>query len=406
MKDNVYIRFNLDIYVYLLKDENFMISYYTSIIFISWMALGVLAILVKENDRMDKSEKGIFYVAYIMIALSALAEWLGVQMSGDPEFPTWSLRFIKCEDYILTPAAGAVLAAQIRGRKRGIRILSVIIILNMIFQIISAFTGWMISIDENNNYSHGPLYGIYIGVYGAVLLIVIIEYIYYGLTFRKLNRMSINAIMLMVIIGVMIQEIFGSEFRTAYISLTLGVALLFIHYNEYEQIEQDDMLELQKSMLMTDALTDALSRYAYHKRLDRYSKDGIPKDLVAFVIDINGLKKVNDSFGHESGDKLIQAAADSIDKVFVKCDKFYRTGGDEFVIFTNLTKEEAEKRLASLEERTGTWTGEKGEKLSLSAGYATAEEHDGCSIEELVRIADDAMYEAKRAYYAKLGIKR
>ena len=261
-----------------------MLSYYTAIIFLSWMTLGVMAILIKENDRMKRSEKSIFYVAYILIALSALTEWLGVQMSGDPAFPTWSLRFIKCEDYILTPAAGAVLAAQIRSRKRGIKILIGIIALNTVFQIVSAFTGWMITIDSHNNYTHGSLYVVYIAIYVSVILIVIIEYLHYGMTFRKTNRLSLNAIMIVVICGILIQELFGSDFRTAYISLTIGAALLFIHYSEFGQIKRDDILEMQQSMLMTDPLTNALSRFAYHKKLDEYNEGTVPQNFVAFVI--------------------------------------------------------------------------------------------------------------------------
>ena len=50
-----------------------MFDYYSSIILISWMSLGVLSILVWENNRIRKSDKKIFYISYLLIALSALA---------------------------------------------------------------------------------------------------------------------------------------------------------------------------------------------------------------------------------------------------------------------------------------------------------------------------------------------
>ena len=52
-----------------------MIDYYTSIVLLSWMALGVLSVLIWENDRLTSSDKRLLYLTYALIAVSALAEW-------------------------------------------------------------------------------------------------------------------------------------------------------------------------------------------------------------------------------------------------------------------------------------------------------------------------------------------
>ncbi|MBR5705734.1 MAG: diguanylate cyclase, partial [Deltaproteobacteria bacterium] len=66
------------------------------------------------------------------------------------------------------------------------------------------------------------------------------------------------------------------------------------------------------------------------KALD--SEGAPPEDLAVFSIDVNGLKTVNDSLGHDAGDELIRGAADCISAAFGQTGKCYRTGGDEFVV--------------------------------------------------------------------------
>ena len=78
----------------------------------SLMALGVLCILVHENGRMQKDDKKLLYITYTLVALSAIAEWTGVQLNGRDDIPEVLLLTAKTCDYILTPLAGGALVAQ------------------------------------------------------------------------------------------------------------------------------------------------------------------------------------------------------------------------------------------------------------------------------------------------------
>ena len=142
-----------------------MFDYYSSIILISWMSLGVLSILVWENNRIRKSDKKIFYISYLLIALSALAELIGLKINGNMNVPTQVIILVKAMDYILTPLAGGAIVGQLRIKNKISKVLYGILGLNTAFQIVSVFTGWMTSIDANHYYSHGPLY---IFLYGRV----------------------------------------------------------------------------------------------------------------------------------------------------------------------------------------------------------------------------------------------
>lgn len=121
----------------------------------------MLSILVWENNRLTRKEKSLFYLTYALVALAALMEWMGILFNGDMSIPTWLLRTIKCTDYILTPIAGAALMTNIKTNSIWEKLIRGLLITNTLFQIVSAFTGWMITIDDRNQYSHGQLYPVY-----------------------------------------------------------------------------------------------------------------------------------------------------------------------------------------------------------------------------------------------------
>ena len=384
-----------------------MISYYTSIILLSWLALGVLSILIRENDRLSKPDKRLLYLTYALIAISALAEWCGVQLDGRTDVPKWILVFVKTADYILTPLAGGALVVQMRIENRWRNAMLGILAANAVLQAVSAFIGWMVVVDEAHHYSHGPLYGLYMGLCLAIIAIVIIEFILYGRSFRRQNRLSLYAIMLLVVIGIAIQEALPGDNRTSYISLALGAALMFIHYSEYSQLAMDDTVSEQQAQIDTDVLTGLFSRNAYSRTLKKLDSAGpLPKDLAAFTIDINGLKAVNDSLGHEAGDELIRGAAACIVNAFGTGRSCYRTGGDEFVVLTPMSREEAGDAIKALDQETRRWRGDKVKSLSVSAGFALSQDFDELTSEALVRESDKAMYKAKAAYYRKAGRDR
>ena len=382
-----------------------MLKYYTAISLIVWLALLILCTLVYENDRISTRNKKIFYLTYVLIFLASLAEWVGVYISGIMGIPAVCLRIVKCIDYILTPIAGAALVGQMRLRNVWTKILNVVILFNTLIQLVSFFTGWMTIVDEKHYYHHGPLYNIYVGEYVIVLLLVIILFLNYGKNFRKQNRLSIYLVMVFMLVGIIMQEGLGKDVRTAYLAMTIGATLMFIHSTEYSQQKKDDELLEQRIQIKTDALTGLLSRYAYNNALDIYTTD-MPESLVAFSIDINGLKRVNDTLGHEAGDELICGAAACIKNVFDEVGSCYRTGGDEFIVLASMSKKEAVKCVQDIEKLTKNWTGSLVDSLALSVGYAVLEEHKDCNCSELIQVADKQMYMAKDEYYRTTKIDR
>ena len=380
-------------------------NYYTSVIVIILLALVVLSVLISENNRISRHKKQHFLTTNLLIALAAIAECAGVHISGKAYIPWGVLAAVKAIDYTLTPMIGGALITLMQKSNVKNRLIHGLFAANAILQAISAFQGWMVVIDDRNYYTHGPLYPLYMVLYCMVIITAAATMLSYGKSFRKQNRKSLYATMLLVFIGIGMQEIGGSEYRVAYLAATFGSAFLFIHYSEFYQLQLDDKLNEQQVKLLNDPLTGVLSRFAYMDAVSILA-DGIPDDMAVFLIDVNGLKEVNDTIGHEAGDALIRGAAECIEASVGRNGRTFRIGGDEFVVFVPMTQEQADKALRDLAYKTELWQCGRKYKLSVSAGYALAQDYKDFSIEALVKEADKAMYEQKQQYYRLNGRER
>ncbi len=379
---------------------------YVVITILSILSLGVLSILIWENDRIDKNSKWTFYLTYIVIALAALAEMLGIVFNGNRDIPIWLIKIVKLFDYILTPLVGGALILHMKDKTIVKYILYGILIFNTLFQIVSIFTGWVLEVNADHIYSHGKLYFIYAILYFSLIVLIIIEYILYGRKFQKQNRLSLYFIISLLIAGIIIQEFTPFKVRTIYISMTFSVILLYVHFIEFKQVSMNEQIQQQQYKIDTDFLTGVYSRAAYSDDLKYLNETQIPKNLAVFLIDINGLKKVNDLYGHEAGDELICGACECIKDVFGYNGKIYRIGGDEFVVFKKMDKDDAILSIGDLNMKTAEWKGKFSDNLSVSAGCALSIEHPELSMEELTKIADKEMYKSKNEYYRRNGLDR
>ena len=132
----------------------------------------------------------------------------------------------------------------------------------------------------------------------------------------------------------------------------------------------------------------------------------LPDDLTVFLVDINGLKRTNDTLGHDAGDELIRGSAECIEKVFDNYGSVYRIGGDEFVVFAKMNRAQAETMIPKLNEKAAAWKGREVKSISLSSGFAVASEFPELNCEQLAAKADEEMYKAKEEYYRVNGLKR
>lgn len=180
----------------------------------------------------------------------------------------------------------------------------------------------------------------------------------------------------------------------------LGIGFLRLRMKLAERIVQEE------ENARIDVMTGLPNRRVYEEDLKRMGEEPLPDDLHYVVIDINGLKDVNDSYGHETGDSLISGAARCIEQCFRGRGRYYRIGGDEFVVLLSAKRDKVDRLIRTVEKSTEDWSGDNGVRLSVSCGAAGASEYPGCGINEIARAADERMYEEKYRYYKSAGVDR
>lgn len=285
----------------------------------------ILSILVHENKRLDRKTKRLYYEVYIIVAVSALLEWLGVYLNGNMDYPAWVLRAVKCADYILTPFASVALLIQLRNNKKFVGTVFSILTFNLVLQLVTIFTGGMVVIDSHNHYAHGPLYPIYMAMYFVLIVLIIIGFIQFGRHFRRQNRVSLYAIMTFIIGGILMQELSEAYIRTAYLVIAIGLALLYIHVSELFQMRTDDELrqknyEIMVSQIKPHFLFNSLSvvREIYQDDVDegdealvefsqflRYNIDVLSKEaMVDFAGEMGNVERYLDLQKLRFGDSL------------------------------------------------------------------------------------------------------
>jgi len=148
-------------------------------------------------------------------------------------------------------------------------------------------------------------------------------------------------------------------------------------------------------MGMRDLLTGLYNRNYFEEEIKRLSHSRNYPIAIIYA-DVNGLKAVNDAFGHEKGDELLKEAARVLQSSLRSYEVLARIGGDEFAaVLLNIDKAEAENAASRIKNNVELYNREnRGVPLSLAVGVATAESSEQ-SFEEVLSTADELMYKDK-----------
>ena len=154
--------------------------------------------------------------------------------------------------------------------------------------------------------------------------------------------------------------------------------------------EKEDKL---KYLSYHDKLTGLYNRSFFEEELQRLNVERqFPLTLI--MVDVNGLKLINDTYGHEFGDQILIKAAEILSKELRQEDIVVRLGGDEFaMILPQTKKEEAEKIIQRIKTKCSETETDQ-ISVSLGIGYAVKREV-GENIREIFNKADDRMYKDK-----------
>jgi diguanylate cyclase (GGDEF)-like protein len=180
----------------------------------------------------------------------------------------------------------------------------------------------------------------------------------------------------------------------------VAIGAVLISYLSYVRLQRTGLragAEVARRLARIDALTGLGNRRALDQALigaaANSSRAGSALSIA--LVDLDGLKRINDRYGHIEGDHCLQEAARAMERSVRGSDVCFRWGGDEFVVLLPATaRDGAEQVLARLAEDVGRVCPREGEP-GLTLTYGVAELQQGGSPEDLLAMADLALMERK-----------
>lgn len=177
--------------------------------------------------------------------------------------------------------------------------------------------------------------------------------------------------------------------------------LLRIWGVQHDITVRKNLEEQLKAIAITDPLTGLNNRRGFITLSEQQIKTSqrTGKGLLLSFIDLDGMKIINDTWGHEEGDNALMSAARILKDTFRESDIIARVGGDEFaVLAVNTTDDDPEVLISRLNQHIDAFN-EKANRpyqISMSIGTAAYEPEKPCNLDELMAQADILMYEQKQ----------
>lgn len=162
------------------------------------------------------------------------------------------------------------------------------------------------------------------------------------------------------------------------------------------QLTQERARELElRAIAVTDPLTRCENRLQADKCLQTMLDE--KRAFCLCFADLNGLKSVNDGFGHAMGDGYLLAAAHVLGQVCRPGDRLFRYGGDEFLLlFFDLSAEQAASRMAQVQPQLEEERRRREYPFPMAVSYGIATPADGANANALIQAADERMYRMKQ----------
>lgn len=274
--------------------------------------------------------------------------------------------------------------------KRVFKYMSIFFILNLIILILGILgilKGKAFYIDSNNVYHRGELH--------KIPIIISYCYIIYSIIIIRLNKniiddgdyKSLRLFCIPPFIGGILQSLI-SGLKLVWISMALSMFIIFLY--------------VQNNLLHVDVLTGLYNRRNLEKYLKNiFSQTNKPKTIAGILIDINDFKYINDTFGHDEGDRALVSIAKILKDSFKKDDFISRYAGDEFIIISEVKDyDELIEKIKKLKDTIDEFNKSSSNKykISMSKGYEIFKNDSNITLEEFINTIDTLMYEDKERY--------
>lgn len=287
-----------------------MMTYYTATVAMSVAICAISMAVVRDAAVIARREKRLFMHLCLAVAVGSLCEWGAVVVDGMPGIAQALIPVLKVIEFSLSPALGVVFASILENHtSRRIERAYGLLALNALVEIVLAPAGAVFHVDAAGFYRHGPAYAIYIASYAASVVFLLHETRRFALSFQYRGRLLPWLILALLTGGLMIQTVL--DVRIVWLMIAIAGAFFYLFYCSVT--------------MQTDALTGLLNRMSYETAVS------VLADRAVFVlIDVDDFKRVNDTHGHQVGDRALTVIGRAIAQAYGAHGSCYRYGGDEF----------------------------------------------------------------------------
>ncbi len=353
-----------------------MFGYYTTLFIITISLIISIQIVIYCDDALNKFNKNIFSLAYILILIIYIFEWLATYLEKTNSSMNFITTLSMALVLFLAPSITAIITwgiDDIKSNSLSVVVFSIITIC-FIVGFSGIFTDVIFYYDEQNIYHRGEYFFVHTILSVTSALLLLINTFRVG---RKYQNTS-NYILILnffLFLGTLLVQFLFDGVWILWLSYIFAIGFTYVYYSSL--------------VSQIDVLTGILNRKCYDSQL--YDID---TKAIILIFDVNKFKEINDTLGHGIGDYCLIEIANAIKEVYGKSGFCYRIGGDEFSVIL-------QKNLDSIEELnskliTQLSKGEyKMELPSVSIGYSYYYPNES-SIQEVIEEADRMMYQKKQ----------
>lgn len=351
----------------------------------------LLYFFLKQQGNIEQADRmflALWASNFALLALELCIDMLGIYYPKTALAPLVAL--LTALFYALNAAPGVFYFLFIQnmiGKRVSKRFLLLLLLpwsILTLASVASPWTGWLFVIDELSRYSRGP--------YFFLTVICNYSYLFFGPLYllkhhQHLQRKMYSTLLVfpfpVAIAGFLQIMFYGLE--VLWISLSISLMILFFN--------------VESNHVNRDYLTGLFNR-RYFQRLAAlaFAKKKAGKPQWGFLLDINGFKTINDTFGHAKGDEALIFVARLLEQTAPKLTVVSRYGGDEFALLTSrLSESEVIKFLENLEYKlsAANSAGQIPDFISVSVGCATLSMRENADLDAFLAKLDMSMYTAK-----------
>lgn len=349
---------------------------HTSVVSITCMLMLTMLVQTYTSDSMEERLRNAFLRGFATILFCALLDWTRVELNGSQLVPVWLHGAVVSLEYTLAPVVVLFLIGVMGAIERN-SFLVPLLAFNGLLQFTSGFTEWIFYIDAANNFVRGEWFRVYVLIYSIGIFVMYWEVYRCSWIYQNRNGWMLFMSILSLTIGVGENE-FGGECHTTFLAVSIAATMFYVYFMDIG--------------IQTDPMTKLLNRRCYDSHLKK-----IDYPTVVVMFDVDKFKYINDTYGHEKGDIVLQHVAICLRRTFGRLGYLYRLGGDEFCLILRkgyLEKVDFGLLRRALDRHLEMYRRHEPLMPAVSMGHAIYD--GGLSVQNVVKQADQQMYADKK----------